>query len=178
MRLPESQVAVLEAASATEERTIEQLSEATGLKPETVTGAAFDLEAAGLVTVAASETVSYAVTAEGETYADTGLPEVRLYRAARDAGADDAPVSMGEVIGAADLDGPEVDIASPTTPGKGTARWSRGGSVPIPGSTRTRITKRRRSRRWSPATRRATRTPSNNSNAAASSSDTSAPFAR
>jgi len=111
MRLPESQVAVLEAASATEERTIEQVSEATGLKPETVTGAAFDLEDAGLVTVAASETVSYAVTAEGETYADTGLPEVRLYRAARDAGADDAPVSMGEVIGAADLDGPEVDIA-------------------------------------------------------------------
>jgi phenylalanyl-tRNA synthetase alpha chain len=111
MRLPESQVAVLEAASATDERTIEQLSEATGLKPETVTGAAFDLEDAGLVAVAASETVSHAVTEEGTTYADVGLPEVRLYRAALDAGADDAPVSMGEVIGAADLDGPEVDIA-------------------------------------------------------------------
>jgi len=111
MRLPESQVAVLEAASATEERTIEQVSEATELKPETVTGAAFNLEDAGLVTVAASETVSYAVTDEGETYADAGLPEVRLYRAALDAGADDAPVPIGEVIGASALDGPEVDIA-------------------------------------------------------------------
>jgi phenylalanyl-tRNA synthetase alpha chain len=111
MRLPDSQVAVLEAASATDERTIEQLSEATGLKPETVTGAAFDLEDAGLVEVAATEAVSYAVTDEGETYVDAGLPEVRLYRAAVDAGADDAPVPMGEVIGAAALDGPEVDIA-------------------------------------------------------------------
>ena len=111
MRLPESQVAVLEAASATEERTIEQVSEATGLKSETVTGAAFDLEDAGLVTVTASETVSHAVTDEGETYAVAGLPEVRLYRAAVDAGAFADPVPMGEVIGAADLDGPEVDIA-------------------------------------------------------------------
>jgi len=110
MRLPESQVAVLEAASATEERTIEQLSEETGLKPETVAGAAFDLEDEGLVSVSASETVSYAVTAEGEDYVDTGLPEVRLYRAAVDAGADAAPVPMGEVIGAADL-GDAVDIA-------------------------------------------------------------------
>jgi phenylalanyl-tRNA synthetase alpha chain len=111
MRLPDSQVAVLEAASATDERTIEQLSEATGLKPETVTGAAFDLEDAGLVAVSATESVSYAVTEEGEAYAEAGLPEVRLYRAAVDAGAVDDPVSMGEVIGVADLDGPEVDIA-------------------------------------------------------------------
>jgi phenylalanyl-tRNA synthetase alpha chain len=111
MRLPESQVAVLEAASATEERTIEQVSEATGLKPETVTGAAFDLEDAGLVTVSVAETVSYAVTDEGATYAEAGLPEVRLYRAALAAGADADPVSMGAVIGRADLDGPEVDIA-------------------------------------------------------------------
>jgi len=110
MRLPESQVAVLEAASATDERTIEQLSEETGLKPETVAGAAFDLEDEGLVSVSASETVSYAVTAEGEDYVDAGLPEVRLYRAAVDAGAEAAPVPMGEVIGAADL-GDAVDIA-------------------------------------------------------------------
>jgi phenylalanyl-tRNA synthetase alpha chain len=111
MRLPDSQVAVLEAASATDERTIEQLSEATGLKPETVTGAAFDLEDAGLIAVSATESVSYTVTEEGGAYAEAGLPEVRLYRAAVDAGAVDDSVSMGEVIGAADLDGPEVDIA-------------------------------------------------------------------
>jgi len=111
MRLPDSQVAVLEAASATEELTIERLSEATGLKPETVTGAAFDLEDAGLVAVSTAETVSHEVTDEGETYAEAGLPEVRLYRAALSAGADDGAVSLGEVIGAADLDGPAVDIA-------------------------------------------------------------------
>ncbi|WP_248895904.1 phenylalanine--tRNA ligase subunit alpha [Haloplanus halobius] len=111
MRLPESQAAVLEAASATEDRTIEQLSEATNLKSETVTGAAFDLEDAGLVTVSEAEAVSHAVTAEGEAYAESGLPEVRLYRAALSAGADAEPVSLGEVIGDADLDGDAVDIA-------------------------------------------------------------------
>jgi len=111
MRLPESQVAVLEAADATEALTIDQVSEAAGVPPETVTGAVFDLEDAGYLTVSTDETVSYTVTDEGETYADDGLPEVRLYRAALDAGADDAPVSMGAVIGQADLDGPEVDIA-------------------------------------------------------------------
>jgi len=110
MQLPESQVAVLEAASATEAKTIEQVSEETGLKPETVTGAAFDLEDAGLVAVSTTETVSYDVTDEGETYAEAGLPEVRLYRAALAAGADEDPVSMGAVIGDADL-GDAVDIA-------------------------------------------------------------------
>ncbi len=110
MQLPESQVAVLEAASATEAKTIEQMSEETGLKPETVTGAAFDLEDAGLIAVSTTETVSYDVTDEGETYAEAGLPEVRLYRAALSAGAADAPVSMGAVIGDADL-GDAVDIA-------------------------------------------------------------------
>ncbi|WP_251341846.1 phenylalanine--tRNA ligase subunit alpha [Haloplanus halophilus] len=111
MQLPESQAAVLEAASATEERTIEQLSDETGLKPETVTGAAFDLEDAGLVAVSTAEAVSHAVTAEGERYAEAGLPELRLYRAALSAGADEGPVSMGAVIGAADLEGDAVDIA-------------------------------------------------------------------
>jgi phenylalanyl-tRNA synthetase alpha chain len=110
MRLPESQVAVLEAASATAERTIEQVSEETELKPETVTGAAFDLEDAGLLAVSTAEAVSYAPTDEGRTYAEAGLPEVRLYRAALAAGADETPVSMGAVIGEADL-GDAVDIA-------------------------------------------------------------------
>ena len=110
MRLPDSQIAVLEAASATDELRIAQLSEVTGLEPETVTGAAFDLEDEGLVEVSAAETVAYEVTDEGETYAEAGLPEVRLYRAALSAG-DDASVSIGEAVGAADLDGPEVDIA-------------------------------------------------------------------
>jgi phenylalanyl-tRNA synthetase alpha chain len=134
MRLPESQVAVLEAASATEERTIEQLGEATGLKPATVTGAAFDLEDAGLVEVAATDTVSHTVSDEGETYADVGLPEVRLYRAAVDAGAAADPVPMGEVIGAADLDGPEVDIALANYARKGYGEVASGQITADPGA--------------------------------------------
>ena len=43
MRLPESQVAVLHVLSAADERTVATVVEETGLKPETVTGAAFDL---------------------------------------------------------------------------------------------------------------------------------------
>jgi phenylalanyl-tRNA synthetase alpha chain len=111
MRLPESQVAVLEAASATEARTIEQLSEATGRKPETVTGAAFELEDAGLVAVDAEPRARLELTDEGARYVEAGLPELRLFEAAIDLGADESPVQMGRVLGAADLDGPEVDIA-------------------------------------------------------------------
>jgi phenylalanyl-tRNA synthetase alpha chain len=111
MRLPESQVAVLEAASATDPRTVDELSEATGLKPETVTGAVFDLAETGFVEISESDAVSHSLTAEGETYLDDGLPEVRLYRATLDAGGDDDAVGMGDLVGAAGLDGPEVDIA-------------------------------------------------------------------
>ncbi|SDL87968.1 phenylalanyl-tRNA synthetase, alpha subunit [Halogranum gelatinilyticum] len=111
MRLPETQVAVLEAASATDAQTIDQLAEATGLKPETVTGAAFDLRDDGLVAVDEELETSASLTEEGEEYLDDGLPEVRLYRAAIDAGADAEPVEMGQLIGASGLGGPQVNIA-------------------------------------------------------------------
>ncbi|WP_380678922.1 phenylalanine--tRNA ligase subunit alpha [Salinigranum sp. GCM10025319] len=109
--LPEAQHAVLTTASPDDAQTIDELAERTGLKPETVTGAAFELEDDGLITVAEETAVDYTVTEEGARYVETGLPEVRLYRAAVDAGARDDPVSMGEVIGAAGLDGGEVDVA-------------------------------------------------------------------
>ncbi|WP_248517905.1 phenylalanine--tRNA ligase subunit alpha [Salinarchaeum laminariae] len=111
MELPAAQVAVLNAASANDAQTTDQLAEDTDLAPETVTGAAFALEEAGLVTVEAVEHERVATTAEGETYLEDGLPEVALYRAAIDAGAASDPVSLGEVIGAAGLDGNAVDIA-------------------------------------------------------------------
>jgi phenylalanyl-tRNA synthetase alpha chain len=111
MKLPESQYAVLHAASATEAQTIDQLAAETDLKPETVTGAVFELRDEGLLDVEEREETDYAVTDEGRVYLDVGLPEVRLYRAAVEAGADDGPVSMGEVVGRADLDGQAVDIA-------------------------------------------------------------------
>jgi len=111
MKLPEPQVAVLNAASATEEQPIDRLAEETGLKPETATQAVFELRDDGLLDVTETEAVEYELTEEGRAYVDAGLPEVRLYRAAVEAGAADEPVQMGRVIGASGLEGPEVDIA-------------------------------------------------------------------
>ncbi|UIO99947.1 phenylalanine--tRNA ligase subunit alpha [Halobaculum sp. CBA1158] len=110
MRLPQAQVALLERASATDATTVEQLASDTDLKPETVTRAAFDLREEGLVAVEERLEESATLTDEGETYRSEGLPEVRLHRAAREVGDGD-PVAMGEAIGAAGLEGPEVDIA-------------------------------------------------------------------
>jgi len=102
---------VLEAASADEPRRIADLAADIDRPPETVTGAAFELEDAGLVEVTEETDEEVELTEEGREYAQSGLPEVRLYEAALDAGADDEPVSMGEVIGASGLEGPQVDIA-------------------------------------------------------------------
>ncbi|SFC15494.1 phenylalanyl-tRNA synthetase, alpha subunit [Halobiforma haloterrestris] len=111
MQLPESQVAVLEAASADEATSVDALAEATDLPPETVTGAAFELEAEGLVTVEERVDESIELTEEGQEYAADELPEVRLYEAALEAGADEDSVSMGQVIGRSGLEGNAVDIA-------------------------------------------------------------------
>ncbi|MFC7044276.1 phenylalanine--tRNA ligase subunit alpha [Halobacteriaceae archaeon GCM10025711] len=111
MKLPLVQKSVLEAASPTEERTIEQLAAEAGEQPESVTGAAFELDAQGLVAVREEVEETATLTEEGEEYVADGLPEVRLYRAALDLGADEEPVTMGEVIGASGLAGPQVDIA-------------------------------------------------------------------
>jgi phenylalanyl-tRNA synthetase alpha chain len=111
MKLPESQVAVLQAASANEAQTIDRLAVETGHKPETVTGAAFELESEGLVEVAESSEETVEPTDEGREYLEAGLPEVRLYEAALGAGADAEPAQMGQVIGQSGLEGPQVDIA-------------------------------------------------------------------
>ncbi len=60
MQLPDAQVAVLNAASADESRTVESLADELDRKPEAVTRAAFELEDAGLVAVteAVEETVT------------------------------------------------------------------------------------------------------------------------
>jgi phenylalanyl-tRNA synthetase alpha chain len=111
MKLPESQVAVLQAASANDAQTIDQLADETGHKPETVTGAAFELESAGLVAVDESTEEAVELTDEGREYVEAELPEVRLYEAALDAGADADPAQMGQVVGQSGLEGPQVDIA-------------------------------------------------------------------
>ncbi|WP_266079646.1 phenylalanine--tRNA ligase subunit alpha [Haladaptatus caseinilyticus] len=111
MKLPESQVAVLEAASANEEQTIEELAEETGLKPETATGAVFELEDEGLLSVEERTEESVSLTEEGEDYAEDGLPEIKLYEAALSAGADEDRIQMGQAIGQSGLGGPQVNIA-------------------------------------------------------------------
>ncbi len=111
MRLPESQLAVLQAANTTDDPTVDRLAAATDLKPAAVTRAAFELREEGLVTVDETTDTDAELTDEAREYLDEGLPELRLYRAAREAGADAEPVSMGQLIGASGLGGPQVDIA-------------------------------------------------------------------
>ncbi|WP_323674334.1 phenylalanine--tRNA ligase subunit alpha [Halorubellus sp. PRR65] len=111
MELKATHVAVLEAADATEARSVDALADDAGEPPESVAGAAFDLAERGLVDVTERVEETVELTEEGESYRAAGLPEVRLYRAARDVGAtDEDAVPMGEVIGASDL-GDAVDIA-------------------------------------------------------------------
>ena len=111
MRRPETEVALLEAASATETKTVESLATELDADPTAVTNAAFELAADGLVEVEAYSAEAVDLTDEGDRYREAGLPELRLYRAAVDAGAGDEAVSIGELVGAAGLEGPEVDIA-------------------------------------------------------------------
>ena len=87
MQLPEAQVAVLEAASANEARTIDAVADEVGETPTVVTRAAFELEEADLLAVEAASVESVELTEEGQRYRERGLPELRLYRAALDAGA-------------------------------------------------------------------------------------------
>ncbi len=126
MRLPPPQVAVLEAASASEPRTTDTLAEEIGEDEATVAGAAFALDEAGLVDVTDRTETSVSLTDEGRAYADEGLPEVRLYEAALGVGADEEPASMGEVIGASSLDGGLVDIALSNYARKGYGSVERG----------------------------------------------------
>ena len=111
MRVPETQLALLEATSATDKKTVAQLADELGEDPAAITRAAFELEEAGLMAVGEHVAEDVTLTAEGRRYREDGLPELRLRAAALDAGADEEPVEMGRLIGGAELDGPEVNIA-------------------------------------------------------------------
>ncbi|MEF8843368.1 MAG: phenylalanine--tRNA ligase subunit alpha [Haloarculaceae archaeon] len=110
-RLPETQVALLEAASATDARTVEQLADELGEPPQAVTRAALELEAEGLLAVEERADERVTLTDEGNGYVGSGLPERRLYDAAVEAGAEGSPVPLGDVIDASGIDGPAVDVA-------------------------------------------------------------------
>jgi phenylalanyl-tRNA synthetase alpha chain len=134
MRLPERQVAVLHAASATEAEPIPAIAAEAGLKEEAVTTAAFELAEEGLVEIQERTEEDVRLTDEGREYLAGELPEVRFYRAALDAGADEAPAPMGQVIGAAGLEGPQVDIALSNFARKGYGEIESGTVAADPGS--------------------------------------------
>jgi phenylalanyl-tRNA synthetase alpha chain len=111
MQLPESQVAVLEAADADTDRSITDIARVADLKPETATQAAFALEERDLLAIDEHVEETVELTDEGERYVGEGLPELRLYKAALEAGGTDDGVPLGEVIEDAGLTGEAVDIA-------------------------------------------------------------------
>ncbi|WP_336326451.1 phenylalanine--tRNA ligase subunit alpha [Halovenus sp. HT40] len=111
MQLPEAQVAVLKTADADTDRPITDIAEVADLKVETATGAALALEEEGLVSITERDEETTILTDEGRKYVEQGLPELRLYKTALEAGADDDPVSLGRLLGDAGLEGPAVDIA-------------------------------------------------------------------
>jgi phenylalanyl-tRNA synthetase alpha chain len=132
MELPEAQAAVL-AATDEKHRPITEIADAEGLKVETATGAAFALEEEGLLTVAERTEQTATLTDEGRTYVSEGLPELRLSEAAREAteGEDDS-VALGEVLGAAGLNGDAVDIALANFARKGYGEVESGAVHPDP----------------------------------------------
>jgi phenylalanyl-tRNA synthetase alpha chain len=111
MQLPETQAAVLKAADAQSHRDVTDIAAEIDEKPESVTRAAFELADAGLVAMDEHVDASVSLTDEGQAYAAEALPEVALYEAALDAGAEDTPVSLGRLVGEGGLDGDAVDIA-------------------------------------------------------------------
>jgi len=109
--LPDTQVAILRAADASEHRPIADVAEEADLKSETATGAAFELADEGLLDVDAAVDETVALTDEGRQYRNEGLPEIRLYEGGLTAGADEEPVPIGALLEEAGLDGETVDIA-------------------------------------------------------------------
>jgi phenylalanyl-tRNA synthetase alpha chain len=134
MQLPQAQVAVLKAADASEDRLITEVAREADLKPETATRAAFELEDEGLLAVSKSTETEATVTDEGRRYVDEGLPELRLYEAAIQAGADEEPVSLGQLLGEAGLDGDAVDIALANFARKGYGEVESGDVTADPGA--------------------------------------------
>ncbi len=126
MQLPEAQVAVLRAADAQEDRPITEIADEAGLQPATATGAAFALDEEGLLSVTEQHTETLSLTDEGRQYVADGLPEVRLYEAAREAGRAAAGLPLGEVLDAAGLEGETVDIALANFARKGYGDIERG----------------------------------------------------
>jgi phenylalanyl-tRNA synthetase alpha chain len=111
MKLPETQVAVLEAASADDPEAVESIAEETGEPEASVAGAAFALEEEGLLDVEETTETELELTDEGETYEYEALPEHALWVGALSLGADEDPVEIGQAVGTANMDDDRLDVA-------------------------------------------------------------------
>ncbi|WP_436927791.1 phenylalanine--tRNA ligase subunit alpha [Halosimplex amylolyticum] len=111
MKLPETQVAVLEAASADDPTPVEQIADETGEQEAAVRGAAFDLEERGLLTVSERTETELVLTEEGEEYAYEGLPEHTLWVGALSNDAHEEPIELGQALGRGGLEDDQVEIA-------------------------------------------------------------------
>ena len=111
MQLTPSQHAILSEASAADRRPLSELAADAAIDLARASGAAFTLEEEGLIDLDIVTEVTYHLTDEGERYLAHDLPELRLYRTALAHGAETDPTPLGDLIEAADLDGPEVDIS-------------------------------------------------------------------
>ncbi|MFB6311370.1 MAG: phenylalanine--tRNA ligase subunit alpha [Salinirussus sp.] len=111
MKLPPAQVAVLNAASATDDHPLDRIANEADLDPAVARRAALELAEDGLIELTETESEHLSLTAEGARYLEAGLPEIRLYRTAREAGAGEEPVPLGTILEEAGLDGAVVDIA-------------------------------------------------------------------
>ncbi|QLH76626.1 phenylalanine--tRNA ligase subunit alpha [Halosimplex rubrum] len=111
MKLPETQVAVLEAASADDPTPVEQIAEETGEQVQAVAGAAFELEAQGLLAVTERTDAELVLTEEGDDYAYDGLPEHSLWVGGLSNDAVDEPIELGQAIGRGGLEDEQVEIA-------------------------------------------------------------------
>jgi len=99
---------VLNAATPTEDRPIEELAAELDADRAAVARAAFELESEGLLAVTTATETAASPTEEGRRYAEDRLPEIRLYEAALAAGADDEPVGIGELAAELSVD---VEVA-------------------------------------------------------------------
>jgi len=126
MKLPDTQVAVLEAVTADELTTVESIAEATGEKPDAVRRAVLELEDEGLVNVMETTETEYRLTDEGDEYVFEGLPEHRLWVGGMSVDADEEPTELGRALGTANLADDEVDIALANFARKGMGEVDRG----------------------------------------------------
>jgi len=111
MKLPDTQVAVLQSVSTDDPETVGSLAEELGEQTQAVAGAAFELEERGLVDVTETTETDLVLTEEGQHYAAEELPEHAMWTAGRSVGADTDPVEIGRLAGEAGLDGEEIQIA-------------------------------------------------------------------